>query len=141
LGLDIAPERILLAGEMAIEALAERYPQASVAFFAEEPLRALARKLGLRPHRGTEPAACAFLAREDAFNFQDLRRLIELLHHGLELHLSNPDPIYPGADGTPGPETGALYAALKATLPDLTAQSLAKPSAHLLQLALQRAGV
>lgn len=141
LGLDIVPQRILLAGEVAIEALAQRYPGGSIVLFAEEPLRELANELGLRTHRGTEPAACAFLAREEVFNFQDLRRLIGLLHRGLELHLSNPDPIYPGADGTPGPETGALYAALKAALPDLTAQSLAKPSAHLLQLALQRAGV
>lgn len=141
LGLDLPPERIFLAGETALRALAARHPKAKIVFFGEAPLRALAEDLGLQVHRGTDTAACAFLAREEAFTMADLGRLMGLLHGGMELHLSNPDPIYPNADGSVGAETGAIYAALKSGLPDLAAACLAKPSAHLIQMALQRAGV
>lgn len=141
LGLDFSPERIFLAGETALRALAARHPKATIVFFGEAPLRALAEDLDLQIHRGTDAAACAFLAREEAFSMADLGRLMGLLHGGMELYLSNPDPIYPNADGTVGAETGALYAALKSGLPDLSAACLAKPSAHLLEAALERAGV
>ena len=141
IGLDIPATRILLAGETAIRALAKRHPDANIVFFGEAPLRDLAQELGLKTHRGTEPATCAFLAREETFSMADLGRLMALLHDGMELHLSNPDPIYPNADGSVGAETGALYAALKAGLPHLEAKCLAKPSPHLLEAVLKQAKV
>ena len=141
LGLSIAPERIFLAGETALRALAGRHPAATIAFFGETPLRELAISLGLTIHRGTNAANFAFLAREEAFTFADLSRLLGLLYTGTELHLSNPDPIYPNANGTIGAETGAIFAALKAGLPDLQAECLGKPSAHLIELALKTSGV
>lgn len=140
-GLNIAPERILLAGEYALRDLARRWPGAEVALWAAPPLVELARDLGLRPHRGARAAPIALLARDPDFSLRDLERLMRLAHGGTQVILANPDPIHPAADGTPVPETGALYAALQAGLPGLRAHSDGKPSDVMIRRALRQSGI
>ncbi|MBD3764385.1 MAG: HAD hydrolase-like protein [Rhodobacterales bacterium] len=139
MGLDLAADRILLAGEETLHTLAAAYPGARIALFAAPPLQALAQDLGLvlSPDR----AEIAVLARDTGFGFADLARLAALVHRGAALWLTNPDPSHPGPDGVPVPETGALFAALDAMLPRGLPQCLGKPAPDLIRKALARAAV
>lgn len=141
LGLAVAPGRILLAGELAVRDLARAMPGARVALFAAPPLAALAARLGLRPCRGLPDADVALLARDPHFTMADLGRLMALAHRGVPVRLTNPDPFHPAADGAPVPETGALFAALRAGVPGLPLLSSGKPSPAMIETALNRAGV
>ncbi len=139
LGLAVAPDRIVLAGEETLRALARSRPGARVALFAAPPLTALADTLGLRPDDRTPDVAV--LARDPDLTLPRLARLAALVHGGVPLHLTNPDPSHPGPDGTPVPETGALLAALAAVVPRVAPRCLGKPAPDLLRIALDRAGV
>lgn len=139
LGLHIPPERILLAGEDALRNLASTRPGARAAIFAAPALRDLAQDLGLR--LAEADADVALLARDPGFDMADLARLMRLVHRGVPVWLANPDPTHPAADGAPVPETGALFAALRAAFPTLEASCRAKPAATMLRAALARAGV
>lgn len=139
MGLSIAPQRIFLAGEQTLHRIARDRPGARIALYAAAPLQDLARALGLHPDRLTPEMAV--LARDPAFAFCDLRELVAHLHHGLPLWLTNTDFSHPGPDGTPEPETGALFAALTAAVPGIKVRQLGKPDPFLLDLALNAAGV
>lgn len=139
LGLPIAPDRLFLAGEQTLRRIARERPGARIALYATDPLQNLAAQLGLHPDRKTPHLA--ILARDTGFAFDDLRELIAHLHHGVPLWLTNADASHPGPDGTPEPETGALFAALLAAIPHVVAQQLGKPDPYLLDLALASAGV
>lgn len=139
LGLHVAADRIVLAGEETLRALARRCPGARVALFAAPPLLALAGDLGLRSDDQSPEAVV--LARDPHLTLARLSRLAALVHGGVPLHLTNPDPSHPGPDGTPVPETGALLAALAAIVPVGTPRSLGKPAPDLLRIALSRAAV
>ncbi|WGT51434.1 HAD-IIA family hydrolase [Thioclava nitratireducens] len=139
MGLAVAAERMVLAGEETLRNLQRRRPGARVALFAAPPLVALARKLGLVPDR-VQPEV-VLLARDTGFSFADLTELTAMAAQGLPVLLSNPDTFHPGPDGTPRPETGALWAAARAAVPAATASSLAKPAPDLVHAALSRAGV
>ncbi len=139
MGLDIAPQRIFLAGEQTLRRIAADHPGARIALYAAAPLQALAVELGLRLDRKTPEIAV--LARDPAFAFRDLSELIAHLHRGLPIWLTNADASHPGPDGTPEPETGALFAALKAAVPGVVCRQLGKPQPYLLDMALTKAGV
>lgn len=139
LGLEIPAARILLAGEDAVRTLAATMPGARAAIFAAPALRDLADALGL--HLAEGQVDVALLARDPGFDMADLARLMRLAHRGVPVWLANPDPTHPAADGAPVPETGALFAALRAAFPALEAPCRAKPSATMLLTALERAGV
>ncbi|OOY11928.1 hypothetical protein BMG00_12690 [Thioclava marina] len=139
MGLTVSAERMVLAGEETLRNLQRRRPGARVALFAAPPLVALARKLGLVPDR-TQPEL-VLLARDTGFSFADLTQLTAMAARGLPVLLSNADTFHPGPDGTPQPETGALWAAARAAVPAATASSLAKPAPDLVHAALSRAGV
>jgi pyridoxal phosphatase len=139
MGLAIAPSRILLAGEQTLRRIARERPGARIALYAAAPLQDLACALGLHPDRLTPDMAV--LARDTGFGFCDLRELAAHLHHGLPLWLTNADASHPGPDGTPEPETGALFAAVTAAVPGIVVRQLGKPDPYLLDLALNAAGV
>ncbi len=139
LGLVVAADRIVLAGEETLRALACSHPGARVALYAAAPLVALAVDLGLRPDDLSPDAAV--LARDPDLTLPRLSRLAALVHGGVPLHLTNPDPSHPGPDGAPVPETGALLAALAAIVPVGAPRCLGKPAPDLLRIALARAGV
>ncbi|MFC2968248.1 HAD-IIA family hydrolase [Acidimangrovimonas pyrenivorans] len=139
MGLGLPAERLVLAGEETLRDLQRRRPGARVALYAAPPLVALARALGLAPDR--EQPELAVLARDTGFGFADLAELTAMAARGLPVLLTNPDTFHPGPDGAPRPETGALWAAVRAAVPDATASSLAKPAPDLVVAALARAGV
>lgn len=137
LGLHLLPDRIVLAGEMTLRSLQAVRPGARLALYAEPPLRALADGLGFVCDRAHPEMV--ILARDRALCFADITRIAALAHAGVPVTLTNPDPSHPGADGTPQPETGALWAAVAAILPRAKALSLGKPAPDLLREALRRA--
>lgn len=137
--LSIAPQRIFLAGEQTLRRIARDRPGARIALYAAAPLQDLALTLGLQPDRLTPEMAV--LARDPGFAFCDLRELVAHLHHGLPLWVTNADASHPGPDGTPEPETGALFAALAAAVPGIALRHLGKPDRFLVDLALSAAGV
>ncbi|MCM2563917.1 HAD hydrolase-like protein [Lutimaribacter sp. EGI FJ00015] len=139
LGLSVPPERILLAGEMTLRALQATRPGARIALYAAEPLQGLARDLGLWPDR--EHPEAVVLARDPAIGFADIARIATFADAGLPVILANPDRSHPAADGTPVPETGALWAAVNAVVPQARMSSLGKPAPDLAREALRRAGV
>lgn len=143
LGLAIAHERILLAGEATIRKVAGDTPQARIALFGSQLLNDLAIELGLKPCRGEQEDLPQYvvLTRDPAFTMADLERLMRLVDRGVPVVLANPDPIHPAADGTPVPETGALFAALQAGFPELDYETYGKPSSYLITEGLKRAAV
>jgi pyridoxal phosphatase len=138
LGLNIPAQRIVLAGEETLRALAQTRRGARVALFAAEPLLALADDLGLL--RTDLDPDVAVLARDPGLTLVRLSRLAALVHKGVPLYLTNPDPSHPGPDGTPVPETGALLAALATVVPAVATLCLGKPAPDLVRIALARAG-
>ena len=139
MGLDVAPDRILLAGEETLRALALERPGARVALFATPALQGLAQALGLVTV--SDRADVAVLARDTGFGFVDLARLAALVQRGAPLWLTNPDPGHPGPDGLSVPETGALFAALRAMVPQVAPRCIGKPAPDLIRKALARAAV
>lgn len=139
LGLSVTATRCLLAGEETLRRLALEKPGAHVAVFASAPLHRLAVALGLIPDM--DRPEVVFLARDTGFSFQSLTRLMAFAHRGLDVWLTNPDPSHPLPDGTPVPETGALWAAVDAAVPGIRVRCLGKPAPDLVALALMRAGV
>lgn len=139
LGLELPAERIVLAGEQTLRMIRRRHPGARVALFAAAPIRALAREIGLVEDR--ENPELVFLGRDPDFDFSDLTALFAHVARRVPVWLSNPDPFHPGPDGLPRPETGAIWAAVRAALPDAVAASLGKPAADLAAIALAKAGV
>ncbi|CUH65073.1 Ribonucleotide monophosphatase NagD [Thalassovita gelatinovora] len=139
LGLALPAERILLAGELTLRALAADRPGTRVALYVNPPLQALARELGLRPDR--DQPQSVVLGRDTALSFADMARIAELVHAGVPISLTNPDTSHPGADGTPQPETGAIWAAIKSMIPQARMSSVGKPAPDLPREALRRACV
>lgn len=138
MGLHMPSDRVFLAGEATIRHLARTMPGARIAAFAAPALLGLAQDLGLRLDR--QSPDLALLARDPGFCFDDLILLIRLAHAGMPMWITNPDPMHPAADGTPLPETGAIWAAVQAAVPQAKAQSLGKPAPILVQAALAHAG-
>ena len=139
LGLDLPPERILLAGEETLRALAAAHPGARVALAAAPPMQALAGDLGLTV--SDHNAEVVVLARDTGFRFADLTRLAALVAAGVPIWLTNPDTSHPGPDGVPVPETGALFAALCAMVAPKSLTCIGKPAPDLIRKALARAAV
>lgn len=139
LGLALPPERVLLAGEMTLRALHRTRPGARIALYASDPLQSLAQELDLLLDR-TAPERVV-LARDPALSFADIARIAECANAGIPVTLTNPDTSHPAADGTPVPETGALWAAVSAIVPQAQATSLGKPAPDMPREALRRAGV
>ncbi|POF34141.1 HAD-IIA family hydrolase [Roseibium marinum] len=139
IGLELPPDRIFLAGELAVRTVAAERPGARVLLFAEPPLRHLAADLGLQ--ETDDRADVVVLGRDTSFTLNCLERALRLLDKGAELVLTNPDLSHPNADGRPVPETGSLFAAFQACWPDIPARVFGKPEPFLIEAALKNAGV
>ena len=139
LGLDVASQRIVLAGATAVEQVAADSPGARLALYGSEPIRTLARAAGLQ--LDAERPDVVLLTRDEKFGYADLNRLLRQVGHGARLVVANGDATHPGADGLPVAETGALLAAVLAGRPDTPYRVIGKPSPILYRAALARIGL
>jgi len=133
-GLLVQPSRMLLAGCMMIDLLAERSRGRDVALFAVDEIQRYALAKGL--HLVSGKADTVALARDTAFDYAKLQRIAHLLADGASLIAANPDMTHPGADRRPVVETGALLAAVRACAPSVVAEIIGKPSPVMFQTAM-----
>lgn len=138
IGVPVPPDRILLAGEQTLLHLVRTAPGAGLALYATGSLRDRAASLGLRTDVA-EPEH-VLLCRDMSFAMPQIEEVARHLARGAALWVSNTDLSHPGLDGQPVPETGALLAALRAVMPDLTFRCLGKPHTHMAAQVLHVAG-
>lgn len=137
-GLSLAPERIVLAGKVAVELLASERPNARVMLLGSPAIARLAEQAGLRL-TDDEPQL-VLLARDEAFSYARLERAANAVLRGAELVVANTDATHPGTGGSVVPETGALLAALRACCGPVPFRSIGKPGPMLFEAALRILG-
>lgn len=139
LGFAMAPEQLVLAGELALEEAARRFSGAEVLLMAAAALQCRAREIGLRTVvRGGD---LVLVCRDPGFNYAALTAAAESLRRGAALMAANPDLHHPGPAGAPVPETGSLLAAIMAVSGRREAEIIGKPQPLILQRALEQLGL
>jgi len=136
IGLDIAPQRIVLAGTTAIDLIAQERPGARVLLLGSAPLRFYARRAGLRLE--TSRPDIVLVMRDRRFSYTKLAMAAEAITRGAELVVAAPDKTHPGPDGMPVPETGALAAAILACVGDIAYRVVGKPEAAVFEIGCAR---
>lgn len=138
-GLRVAADRIVLAGEVAVRAVAARWPGARLMLLGTEALRAAAQQAGLR--LADDRPDVVLLTRALTHGTAQLEAAVAALHAGAALVVANPDLSHPGKNGVPRVETGAVLALLRSVLPQLEGTVIGKPEHPLFQAALAIGGV
>lgn len=138
-GLVVDPARIILAGALMIDILADKQRNRSVALFAASEIEDYARSKGLLISPAGDADLIA-LARDTAFTYDKLRRGVALLANGAEFVVSNPDLTHPGRGRVPVPETGSLLKMFQACMPEVIPEIVGKPSGIMFETALARFG-
>lgn len=136
LGLRIPQDRILLAGIMALQVVAQEYGPAPVLIAGSAGLRREAMRRGF--NLVEQDAEVVLLARDPHFNYQKLERLANEVRRGAQLIVTNGDLTHPGPDGQVIPETGSLLQAVLACAQTGSVRIIGKPEAALLLEALRR---
>jgi HAD superfamily hydrolase (TIGR01450 family) len=138
LGLAVAPELLVLAGETTLKRVAAQWPGAKVMLLAAPALQRFARRLGLR--HALERPDLVVLARDLRFTYRKLAGAANALRAGAQLIVTNPDHWHPGQADMVVPETGALMKALVAASGVAPVEIVGKPEPGLLREALHRIG-
>jgi HAD superfamily hydrolase (TIGR01450 family) len=136
IGLAIPPYRLVLAGEETIRFVASRYPGARCLVAASGLLRNIACRAGLVPVR--QDAEIVILGRDVRWNYRRLTLLVNELHRGAALIVTNPDFTHPDGEDGIIPETGSLMAAVVAGAGIEPTHVVGKPEAPLFEEALRR---
>ncbi len=126
-GVELSPDRIILAGAEAVARAAASAP-ASTLILGDSRMRAYARSLGANLER--DAIEIVVLLRDRRFSYPRLERAANALARGARLIVANPDLVHPGPKGAIVPETGALLAALAACvdLSTIACEIIGKPS-------------
>jgi HAD superfamily hydrolase (TIGR01450 family) len=139
LGLDIPEAHVCLAGALAVELAARRWPGARVLVLGTRALTDLAAAAGLMPdHHSPE---VILLARDLDLTFDRLQAAVRAAARGAPAVAANPDLTHPGRNGAVNVETGALISALRAAVPDMEVTVVGKPAPALFAAALQSLGI
>ncbi|MBS0452498.1 MAG: HAD-IIA family hydrolase [Proteobacteria bacterium] len=138
LGLRVAPERIVLAGELAVRQLVREHPEARVLLASSPALQDFARSLGCKLVEAD--ADFVLLALDMDFSHARLAVVANELLRGARLVVSNVDATHPGPQGRVVPETGALLAAVVAASGVKPWRVVGKPEPLLFEEGLRRMG-
>ena len=138
MGLRIDPDRIVLAGEQAIEYMRLNHPRARLLLAASPMLQRHALDAGCT--LVDSDADFVLLGLDRRLTHARLGMLATELRRGARLVVTNGDCSHPGAGGAVVPETGALMAALVAASGVQPWRVLGKPGPLLLQEGLRRLG-
>ena len=133
-GVRISPERILLAGAVAVSRTATRFGVRAL-MLCSDRLRRHGVQSGLDLSTGRPDVV--LLMRDPRFSYARLQRAVRAVERGARLIVSNPDLTHPGPRGRRVPETGALLAAISSCIGSATAriEIVGKPFPPLFQLA------
>jgi len=129
LRLPISADRIVLAGALAVDAVAAKHAGARVLLLGSESLRTYARRRGLELV-ANDPQVI-LLARDRRFTYAKLALATNALLNGAALIVANPDRTHPGAGGKAVPETGAILSAILACTGSVGCEVIGKPEPHL----------
>jgi HAD superfamily hydrolase (TIGR01450 family) len=136
MGLVVAPERLVLAGEEMIHFAARNFPRARCLCVTTHILRRYAARHGLKiVHRDPE---VVLLGRDRTMTYQKLSAIANALRRGARLVVANPDVNHPALDGDVVPETGALMRAVVASSGVEPHHIVGKPEPTLFLTALAR---
>jgi HAD superfamily hydrolase (TIGR01450 family) len=135
-GLAVPPERLVLAGMLAIETLAREHAGASVMLFGSRDLVDAADAAGI--HLVRSHADLVLLARDERFSYARLARIVDEVARGAGLVVTNRDRSHPGHDGRAVPETGSLLQAVLACVTPRSLQVIGKPEPAPFAEALRR---
>jgi HAD superfamily hydrolase (TIGR01450 family) len=138
MGLKVAPEHIVLAGEQTIEYMRRDHPNARILLAASTALQQHALAIGC--HLVKAEAEFVVLALDPHFNRARLGFMANQLRRGAQLVVTNSDENHPGPGGTVVPETGALMAALVAASGAQPRRIVGKPGPLLFEEGLRRLG-
>lgn len=134
IGLDVAPDRCFLAGELTVAHVAEHHARARVLVVGSVAIRARAEALGLR--LVDDRPDVVLLCNDPAFDADRLQRLVTAAHRGVPIVVANPDRWRPDRAGRPLIETGTLLAALRAAVPRAAVTIIGKPEPEIFRRAL-----
>lgn len=137
-GMAVSPERILLAGALAIELLAAESPGARVLLVGSGVLAEYAAQKGLRPVQFAPDIV--LLARDEAFDYRRLAQAANAIRGGARFCACNADLTHPGPHGFAVPETGALTAAVAAVAGCAPSRVFGKPDPALFLAGLDLLG-
>ena len=138
MGLVLPPERIFLAGELAIHRVSQESPGARVLCLMTAPMRRFAVERGLV--LADDDVDVVLIGRDLDFTYQRLAAAMRAVHAGARIVATNLDRSHPGAEGLAVPETGALVAAVTAASPGIAVEIVGKPQPHLFRQALAALG-
>ncbi len=130
---------VVLAGAVAVEAIAQRFPGGRVMLLASPALAVMAQRLGLKTD--SDNPDVVLVARDRGFNFDRLAAAARAVRRGAAVVLACPDTSHPGPDGAPVPEAGALAAALFACAGEVPYEVIGKPEATLFRIGCERLGI
>ncbi|MEZ5728425.1 MAG: HAD hydrolase-like protein [Burkholderiaceae bacterium] len=132
--LGLSPDRMHLAGEAAVDHVANRFPGARVALLCNVTLVERAIAAGLRPARTR--ADVVLLCRYTEGSIGALQDALDLAIRGVPMVVANPDRWHPAAGGGRAIETGSLLAVLSSCLPGLAPTVIGKPEPTLFARAM-----
>jgi 4-nitrophenyl phosphatase len=138
LGLAVKPGRIVLAAEQSVLLITQRYPRARIRVVAHPRLVRFAADSGC--DLVEEDPEVILLGRDPRFSYAKLRSIVNQMHRGARLIVTNPDLNHPAADGGLTPETGSLMKAVVACSGIEPECVVGKPARLLFQEALNRLG-
>jgi 4-nitrophenyl phosphatase len=136
LGLVVAPERIILAGEQTIRFMAEQHTGARINLIASDMIRRYAEQRGCQ--LVDRDADFVVLALDQNFDYRKLEAIVNQISEGARLVVTNSDSTHPAPGGRLIPETGALMQAVVACSRAVPYLVVGKPGNLLLEEGLKR---
>lgn len=139
LGLPVAAEQLILAGEQTVRFMARQYPRARIRLLGSPELHAYAADLGCL--LVDDNPDYIVLGRDVRFDYATLQRVANDMVGGAGLVVTNPDGAHPSQHGGVVPETGALMKAVVACTGVEPLHIIGKPGSMLFSEALSRLDV
>ncbi len=136
MGLKVAPQALVLAGEQTLAYLRREHPRARIFLSGSRALRQRALAMGCALVSGD--ADVVLLALDPHFNTARLAHIANQLRRGALLVVANADATHPGPQGSVVPETGALLAAVRTASGVAPHRIIGKPGPLLLAEGLRR---
>jgi HAD superfamily hydrolase (TIGR01450 family) len=136
MGLKVAPQALVLAGEQTLAYLRREHPKARIFLSGSRALQQMALAMGCDLVR--DEAEVVVLALDPHFNVARLTHIVNQLRRGALLVVANADATHPGPRGSVVPQTGALLAAVRTASGVAPHRIIGKPGPLLLAEGMRR---
>lgn len=136
MGVKVAPQALVLAGEQTLAYLRREHPTARIFLAGSRALQQLAHAMGC--DLVNDDADVVVLALDPHFNVARLAHIANQLRRGALLVVANADANHPGPHGSVVPQTGALLAAVHTASGVAAHRIIGKPGPLLLAEGMRR---